>query len=381
MTNLDIEGITISKIDPALFYLFQSVKITRNVKTEEIAYATLKGIVLGERFFSMNTSERCFVLLHELLHILLDHVPRSINKNAKIFNIAADYIVNNILLTMNKFEIRSIDPIFSLKEYGIDDDEWKSSSVENIYYKLLKQPECLEMQSGCSDNHSDIHPDDAQTEGEIIREGDPEFTKAATDEERREVIKKIISQFSSEQGSLKRIIEKLYFPQLDWKSILRDRLTAKINATASTWKVPNRRFKDMPSVKKTGIANCWVFIDNSGSISDKDLKTFLSEVSGIIKSKTTSNITVVFWSIGLDREIKIKTPQDVTKIKGIDSKGGTHFFPCYNMYRGRMKPSDITIILSDFDVPSDDITLFKKNREWILVTTENKLTRKTIVLK
>jgi len=52
----------------------------------------------AEFFNAMDNAEIEFVIAHEILHCVFDHLGRRNDRDPKLYNIAADYIVNNILV-------------------------------------------------------------------------------------------------------------------------------------------------------------------------------------------------------------------------------------------------------------------------------------------
>ena len=58
-----------------------------------------RHLYYNTQFFSkMNTKEIEFVIAHEILHCVFDHMTRREDRDPQIHNIAADYIVNNTLV-------------------------------------------------------------------------------------------------------------------------------------------------------------------------------------------------------------------------------------------------------------------------------------------
>jgi len=86
------------------------------------------------------------IMLHEVLHLALTHPERGLNKIPKIFNIAADIVVNNIIYNSGFHWIRKIAPHLTPnndkitvkcfdKKYTIDNISKRT--VEQIYFELL----------------------------------------------------------------------------------------------------------------------------------------------------------------------------------------------------------------------------------------------------
>ena len=58
-----------------------------------------RNLFFNTQFFNaMSNKEIEFVIAHEILHCVFDHLMRREDRDAIIYNIAADYIVNNILV-------------------------------------------------------------------------------------------------------------------------------------------------------------------------------------------------------------------------------------------------------------------------------------------
>jgi len=79
---------------------------------EVIAYADIKNrkIFLNTKNINkhIGNSEKCYILiiLHELLHIKLNHHLRKENRNNELWNIATDIEIHNIIRKIDKsFEI------------------------------------------------------------------------------------------------------------------------------------------------------------------------------------------------------------------------------------------------------------------------------------
>ena len=72
---------------------------------EEVETACTDGerISFGPAFLdSLSDSELDFILMHEIMHVVLQHCLRYENYDAELFNIACDIVVNsNILLENN----------------------------------------------------------------------------------------------------------------------------------------------------------------------------------------------------------------------------------------------------------------------------------------
>ena len=107
--------------------LFSEFKSSRDIPT---AATDGKQVFINEKFFnSLNSSEQNGLLLHEVLHMALLHVPRMGTRDLKRWNIAADYVVNDLIVRNSNFSLPEGAIKSSKKEY------W-DKSVEYIYEKI-----------------------------------------------------------------------------------------------------------------------------------------------------------------------------------------------------------------------------------------------------
>ena len=105
--------------------LFAEFKVTDDVET-----AATNGKVLwfNPSFVEkQGTPQLCGLVVHELLHAALQHVPRKKERNGTLWNIAADIVVNGM--------IRS-DTHYELPDGGVEDENLAHLSVEEIYEQL-----------------------------------------------------------------------------------------------------------------------------------------------------------------------------------------------------------------------------------------------------
>ncbi len=87
-------------------------------------------IQISEVFFSSLLSvEAKMVLAHELLHIALLHHCRRGQRNAKLWDIAADYVIN----------LQLVDYGFSLPEGCLIDEQYRDMSTEKVYSTLYSE--------------------------------------------------------------------------------------------------------------------------------------------------------------------------------------------------------------------------------------------------
>ena len=92
-----------------------------------------RNLYYNTQFFNaMNNKEIEFVVAHEILHMVFDHIGRREDRDPMIYNISADYIVNNTLVRDRIGVIPSIVSCYQDFKY----EGWTS---EDVYDELFKQ--------------------------------------------------------------------------------------------------------------------------------------------------------------------------------------------------------------------------------------------------
>ena len=111
----------------AALSLYAEIEFTTKV---QLAATNGKKIFFNPiTYIKLPPSERDGVYLHELLHMALLHNFRRGIRDHKIFNIAADIVVNGMIVNEGDCNI---------PKYGIRDPELEDLSVEEIYEILIK---------------------------------------------------------------------------------------------------------------------------------------------------------------------------------------------------------------------------------------------------
>jgi predicted metal-dependent peptidase len=241
----------------------------RFVPTQEFPTAATDGkdIFYNAEFIrSLPPKQIDGVMLHEVLHAALLHIPRCGARDQKIWNIAADIVINGMIAQESAFE---------LPPGGLRNPKLENFTVEEVYELLLKQP-----------NLKLPHPDLLCT-GTNGQPGTP-AQKAELEAHWRNALQqaKIIAQ-STKAGSIPvgilRELDRLTTPQLNWRSYLWRYLTQ----TPTDFQQFDRRFVHqglyLETLSGESIQVC-VAVDTSGSIDGELLRDFLSEVQGILNA-------------------------------------------------------------------------------------------------
>ena len=257
-----------------------------------------RNFYYNTRFIEMlRPKEIEFLFGHEVLHCVYDHFGRRGDRDPQLWNIANDYCVNGDLVKHNVGEkITSVPCLYDRKYDGMSSEEVYDALYENATKidigKLLDQ---------MIDEHLDGEGDgDGDQDGE--GKGRPKLTAEEKQAIKDEIKEAMLAAAATVDGAgnlpagVKRLIQQLTEPQLNWRELLRMNLESTIKADY-TWMRASRKGWHMdavmPGQKPDEMIDIAVMLDASGSISESMLKDFLSEIQGIMDSFPSYKIHVV----------------------------------------------------------------------------------------
>ncbi|GJD18511.1 hypothetical protein RIVM261_034670 [Rivularia sp. IAM M-261] len=278
-----------------------------------------------EFFLALPPAQLDGVLLHEVLHAALLHVPRRGVRDAILWNFAADIVINGIIMQQGHFE---------LPAGGLRDQKLEHLSVEEIYEIFSKDAEKYKKmwEAAGGDGLSDL----LEGSGEGSEEGDENDSmssarRAALEAHWRNALQQaaVIAR-SSKQGTIPAGIERELMnattQQIDWRSYLWRYLVQTPNDFTGF----DRRFVGrglyLEALQGESVI-VYVAIDTSGSIGGRELKLFLSEVSGILRSYPHLKCELYYVDADAYGPYELSPDSDFPKPEG---GGGTSFIPFFD---------------------------------------------------
>ena len=297
-------------------------------------------------FAKMTNKEVEFVIAHEILHCVYDHMTRREDRDPQIHNIAADYIVNNTLVRDGIGEKPRDIPIFQDFKY----EGWTSEAVYEEIYKKYDEEE-LKQLGKLLDEHIDW---DKDSEGNSPAPGKKGKDKGDKPSYSKDELKKIRDEIKENMlgaaqaagagnlpAEVERMIKDMTEPKMNWREILRQQIQSTIK-NDFTFQRPSRKNWHtgaiLPGMNYDETIDIAIAIDMSGSIMNEQAQDFLGEVKGIMDEYQDYNIKL--WCF----DTKVYNEQDFTADNGqelmdyeIFGGGGTDF-DCNWEY---MKENDI----------------------------------------
>lgn len=240
-----------------------------------------KHIFFNKEFFAPLTVPQIeFVLAHEIMHNVFDHMGRREGRHPKLFNWAADYCVNGQIVRdkIGDWQIPGIQILHDQKYYGMSAEEIYDLLKENNDEQLDKLGELL-------DQHIDWEQPDPNDPSRPVYTKDE--LRGIRDEVREAVMAAAqASGAGNTPASVQRLIQSLTEPKMNWRQILRQQIQSVIKEDYS-WMRPSRKSWHLSAILpgsnlKDTIDIC-VSIDMSGSISNEQARDFLSEIKGIMQ--------------------------------------------------------------------------------------------------
>ena len=257
------------------------------------AYTNGKNEVYGADFIAdLNDKQLRFLVLHEVYHKLYRHLTtwqHLYKQDAQLANMACDYVINVKIADDNaQDKFATMDGKLKCGCFDEKYRGWDSAQVFND----------LKQQGG-----------DAQGDGQGqgFDEHGWDDAEGMTADEQRDLARDIDEAIR--QGALvagktgsggDRDLAELLAPQVDWREVLREFVqTTCAGSDYSTYRRPNRRYLSsgmyMPSGISESVGELLVAVDTSGSIGQRELSVFLSEIKEICDTVHPDAIRLLYW--------------------------------------------------------------------------------------
>jgi predicted metal-dependent peptidase len=271
-----------------------------------------------------------FLFGHEVLHCVYDHFGRRGERDPQLFNIAADYCVNADLKKHRVGEFITTVPCLYDTKYT----DW---SAEEVYDDLYENAEKIDLQD-LLDKMLDQHLD-GEGEGDGDEKGPAQYSKEEREQIKQEIKEAMLSAAQTSDagnipGGVKRLVQHLTEPKMDWRELLRMQLQSTIKSDYTFTRL-NRKGWDcdaiLPGMDYDERIDVAIAMDMSGSIGAEQGMDFLSEVKGIMEEFSNFNIHLFCF------DTNVYNPQDFTADNLDDigdyelmGGGGTDFDAIFN---------------------------------------------------
>ena len=260
-----------------------------------------------------NDEQRGFVLLHEILHIFLEHVGRASDEgyNGQLWNIATDYVINLTCAGAYKEENdtsvqygKKYKLYLDVPKFCLYDERFINMSADEVYHLLLEENDndaqkAIQSVMGGSDGGGDgegagsgQRPLDGVADVPMD-EGDKMTNRqsASAGVKQAEVSKSI----GENEGNLVRRLEEMNKPFVSWRDELNE-IVQHSTKERPTYNRLSRREGDggvvFPSLTGHKINGVFGF-DSSGSMSPDDYADVVGELNGLLDQFEAWDIDLV----------------------------------------------------------------------------------------
>jgi predicted metal-dependent peptidase len=287
----------------------------------------------------LTDTEVAGLALHENLHVVLMHIPRHldlIKEDAELFNIAADMVVNALIVNLKD------KALAKLPEGGYYEEKYIGWSVREVYDDLKKRKQQNRMPQGSGMDKHDSGEADKLTPQQV-----KELSQKITEALHQGAL--LASKFGAE---VPRAIKDVMETKVDWRDVLRDFITTMSRgAEEYTWRRLNKRrlAQDlyMPTVISERVGEIVVAIDTSGSINGAVLSKFASELVGICHTAQPERVRVLWWDTKVHGEQVFDNYESLLYMLKPQGGGGTEP-SCVSEYliKNRVE-ADCMVVLTD----------------------------------
>lgn len=351
-----------------LFCLSLPKTVTKKVPTLAVAKKGINcELLINPDFWEEHTDDEQIALLtHELSHIALQHMFISDSfADQKLFNISADCEVNsyieNLPASACKASMLGMQDGLGTKQYYEALNKQQQAMAQN------PQKPCNGGQGGSGENESgdgggnnpndeypqellpqDKKPIDSHATWKDFKDL-PEATQQLIKNNINSIVVATAEQVEKQCGSipanLRETIEKLRQKKpevFNWKAYFRRLLGSIYDVNIrSTRRKQSKRFEGSAGIQHKKKVSILVAVDTSGSVSNKELQDFFSEIEYV--HKAGARVTI----LECDTQINKVVEYDGKRIPEIVGRGGTSFDPPVEYYIKHKKEYASLIYFTD----------------------------------
>jgi predicted metal-dependent peptidase len=358
---------------PAFSHIFYSMLDNANSKhvamfTRDVPIAATDGsnlLLNPDTFFKYNLNERIFIVTHEIMHCIWNHIGlmhsfvrrgrvsypdgTSLPYDQETMNIATDLVINDCLIEskigqFNKDWLH--DTAFAVA---------KDSAID-AYRKVYKQRQGGK--GGGKGNQPkgtgfDEHLKPGTSQGKDAQEAASGRNEVEWGTQVAAAANAAKAQGKLPAG-LERLLGELLEPKVDWKDKIVAIFARKIGSGGSDWRRADRRLivRDIyaPGRSGFGAGTVVIGIDTSGSIGQRELDMFFAEMAGILEDVRPKRLVVMWCDAKVHRVDEIEEAGDLTALrkKGAPGGGGTMFEPVFDeMAKMGLDDVDALVYLTD----------------------------------
>lgn len=307
--------------EPFYGHIASKLTIKKSLTIKKMNLSVYPQLVLRYNtnwFDKLENNYKYGAILHELIHIILQHPMRRGSRTLELWAVACDLAVNQYI-DPNYKDNSWINLDIIAHEFNINIKYWQSSEY---YYDILKN---LNINvKGSSDNNEALITlkNTNKYKSDIIPDQQSDKSKLS-------LLKTVTSQSINISGSSIDGIKSLYNDYLvDWKSVLKRFLSNRGQRDKKkSYKRVSRRFDNYPgNIYNKGI-EALIALDESGSMPDNLIDIYINELREINKI-TGVKIKIIRFDSECSKPIPLR---NYLEEQGRIKQGSTDFNPIFKI--------------------------------------------------
>jgi len=316
--------------------------------TRDVPIAATDGsnlLLNPDTFFKYNLSERIFIVAHEIMHCVWNHIGlmhsfvrrgkisypdgTSLPYDQQLMNVATDLVINDCLIESK---------VGSFNKDWLHDTSYATAmdSAIDAYKKIYKKkPGGGGGGKGPKGKGFDEHLKPGTSQGK-----DPGEAAAGRNEVEWTTQVAAAANAARAQGKLpaglERLLGEILEPKVDWKDKIAALFARKVGSGSNDWRRADRRLivRDIyaPGRSGFGAGTVVIGVDTSGSIREQELNMFFAEMAGILEDVKPKRMVVMWCDAHVARIDEVEEAADLMALrkKGAPGGGGTDFRPVFD---------------------------------------------------
>ncbi len=300
-----------------------------------------------EYFQEASLEEVEFALANGAMHTVLRHQSRAGERHGKLWQLATDYTINAMLVKnglqlpdranyQQRFEGMYAEEVYALLRSELDDNTFTDDSTE------IKETNDNKNEHSAETSET---PDSHHTQKRDIQ--DNNSSEAEMDEEYYEQLFQKLKRQGDLPKDLKFVVPHYFSHQIDWRELLYRHIASYAKSTYA-FMPPNMKYLYrgiyLPSLS-SDLLRIVIAIDTSGSIDEKLLALFLSEVTSIMQNYPNYEIDLVTADAKVQQHHTFLPSEPLSyELKG---GGGTDFRPLFEYVERHISYPTLLLYFTD----------------------------------
>lgn len=315
-----------------------------------------KYFYYNSRFIMMlKQAEVVFLVAHEVLHVVYDHMDRRGDRDPQLWNIADDYCVNADLKKHRVGEFITTVPCLYDHKYA----DMPAEEVYDILYENAEKIDINQLVEMLLDEHLEGEGEgsgEGEGEGEEGKKGPVKMSKEEKDQLKQEIKEAILNSAQAAgagntPAGVQRMIKQFTNPVMPWSDLINTNLTSTMSNDYSFQRVSRRSWHMdaiLPGMIPGEMIDVDIFLDMSGSIGYDQGTAFLSEVKAIMETFTNYVLRVHCFDTQVYNyaEFTSDNLDDIEEYE-IMGGGGTDFDCIFNYLKDEGRVPNRLIVFTD----------------------------------